>query len=134
MVINVFVHQLAPFMAGHPAEEGVSFLARRSWPPLAEAMNQAEKPCPLRREISFAGDHECRIGWRVFSERLPPQNRRPYEWRQDLSKEPLLHRPIAGCGFQGLGAMAEHLGRVHLAPLSCGYWLERGDAGEKSFT
>src|SRR5437763_7785072 len=104
MVVDVLVHQLAPLRAAQLPKECVSLRRGGGRASLDEAIDQAEETGPLLREIPLAGNDEGRISWGVLPERLLAESGSAHERSQDLSDDLLLHRPVAGPGFQCLCA------------------------------
>src|SRR5205823_10281326 len=57
------------------------------------------------------------IGWSVPAEWFLAENRRPHEWCQHAANQRLLLDAVAARNLESYGAVGEHLGYGHLAPL-----------------
>src|SRR3954447_16991112 len=92
VMIDVFVHRLAPLPPRHRTEERVRLVARGLGAALDELRDQVDEFLPLRREVALVSDDERWIRRTVAAERFLAEDRLSEERHQDLADQLLLHR------------------------------------------
>src|ERR1700693_2100742 len=124
VMVEVFVHHDAPFLAVQPPEERVHLDRGLLRAPLAEPVDDAGESPLLRLEVLLFGHDERGIRGGAPAEGLLAEERRPDERPENPSDELLLARLVARGHLEGGRAVRHHLGGGHLSPLTLGPRLE----------
>lgn len=125
MVIEVLVHQHSPLVGREATEEGVRVRGACRRTARVKTIYQRAHACALRLEVALVGDLHERRGGRIATERrVRTELPRFHEAAEDAADEESWRERVAERGLEGDGAVGEHLGGGHFAPLAWGVGAE----------